>query len=165
MNDARKDQTTCRVPLAGGGFALVDAADRDAVSKYSWHRARRYSVTYAATHLSRSKKVYLHQLIMGDRPGMVIDHKDRDGLNCRRSNMRFATRGSNARNSKPRRHNTSGYRGVYLCKATGRWRAEIRVDGRGIKLGRFDDKESAARAYDAAAKERHGEFAVLNFPA
>ncbi len=61
-------------------------------------------------------------------------------------------------------NNTSGYKGVSLFGRDSKWKAQIQVDGKKRHLGYFDDKIEAAKAYDRAALELHGEFAVLNFP-
>lgn len=116
------------------------------------------------TLIFNGKRTRLHRLIMGNPPGKKVDHRNRHKLDCRRRNLRITDNFGNARNSRFRSHNTSGFRGVHLCNCTGRWRAEIRVNSRGLKLGRFDSKEEAAQVYDAAARIHHGEFAVLNFP-
>jgi len=144
-----------------GGSVLVDDADAALVGAHAWWvDAEGYASGYVD-----GQRVRLHRVLGGDPVGRLVDHRNRNRLDCRRDNLRVADRGGNARNSSVRSHNTSGFRGVYLCRQTGRWRAEIRVNGRAIKLGRFDDKAIAARAYDAAARQHHGEFAVLNFVA
>lgn len=104
----------------------------------------------------------LHRHVAGHPAGMDVDHINRDKLDCRRQNLRLATRQQNSCNAGRRTHNTSGYRGVYLCKFTRRWRAEIRANGAAHKLGRFSDPAEAAAAYDAAAIRLHGDFAVTN---
>ena len=58
--------------------------------------------------------------------------------------------------------NSQGFRGVYFDREHSRWRAEIKFLGRRIKLGRFRSPESAAHAYNCAARKYYGEFAVLN---
>lgn len=63
-----------------------------------------------------------------------------------------------------REGNTSGYRGVSKCKSSGRWHAYISASRKRTFLGSFDTKEDAARAYDEAARELHGDRARLNFP-
>ncbi len=112
-----------------------------------------------------TSKEWLHRAITGAGKGQIVDHINRDKSDNRKINLRLTDRHGNARNSKMRSHNTSGFRGVHMCKCTGLWRAEVRVNGKGKKLGRFSDKTEAARVYDRAAKIYHGAFAVLNFPA
>jgi len=94
--------------------------------------------------------------------GYVIDHINRNGLDNRRSNLRFATVAQNAQNSRMRK-NRSGYKGVWFAKDKGRFRAAIWHNNKRIYLGYFDSPISAAKAYDKAAKRYHKEFAVLNF--
>jgi hypothetical protein len=84
------------------------------------------------------------------------------GLNNQRSNLRPATPTQNRYNQPCRKDSCSGFKGVGIRRK--RWLAKIKVDGKTVHLGMFDDKESAARAYDAAARIHHGEFAYLNFP-
>ncbi len=78
--------------------------------------------------------------------------------------MRLATHSQNCYNKKIRKKGTSKYRGVSLERKTGKWRAKIYFNGKYMNLGSFEIEEDAARAYDAAAKIYHGEFASLNFP-
>ena len=90
---------------------------------------------------------------------MQVDHKNRNGLDNRRDNLRLATHGQNLANSKT--HSESGFKGVEKNKH--RFYASISIDGKTKKLGGYDTPEEAARAYDEAALEQFGEFARINF--
>jgi hypothetical protein len=103
----------------------------------------------------------MHRQIMGS-PRCCVDHKDGNGLNNQRSNLRCCTTSQNNRNSKIYRTNTSGFRGVVWSKKMNRWVAQIRVGGKSFYLGSYCTKNEAARVYDAKAKEVAGEFARLN---
>lgn len=95
--------------------------------------------------------------VYGVEPECQIDH-----INCVRDdnrieNLRVATHQQNQRNRACK--SSSGYKGVYLHKPTGRWNARITTDGRDTSLGYFDTAESAGAAYAKAARERYAEFA------
>jgi len=94
---------------------------------------------------------------------MVVDHKDGNGLNDRRSNLRVCTQQQNLYNSRPHGR-SSRFKGPCWDKAKRRWVVYIRHDGRNVFIGRFRDEAEAARAYDHKAYELFGEYAYLNFP-
>jgi hypothetical protein len=101
----------------------------------------------------------MHTLLM---PGAAqIDHRDGDGLNNRRENLRPATRTQNNANQRKYR-GTSRYKGVSWDVSSRRWRARIHCDHRETSLGQFTSEADAARAYNAAALEHFGEYARLN---
>lgn len=105
----------------------------------------------------------MHRLLVGAERGIEVDHKNRDGLDCRRENLRVATRSQNASNS-PSIGGTSKYKGVNWHRARGKWAAYIKHNMVRKYLGLFLSEQDAACAYDAAAIRMHGEFAYLNFP-
>lgn len=157
---------TVEIPLSRGLVALVD--DRDApplLALGNWHAAPSGRTFYARKNIwsgrERCVTVRMHSLITG---WSLVDHKNRDGLDNRRSNLRPATHGQNMGNQRAARGNTSGFKGVSWHKASQRWVAQIGVAGHRRHLGLFDLPETAALAYDAAALEAFGDFAALNFP-
>jgi len=157
MTSTRIASRTKEIPLTQGYTALVDEEDYERVSQYNWHAHVRPHTIYAARSLGHGKgKQLLHKFLLPDTP--EIDHRDGNGLNCCRDNLRPATHQQNCYNTNKQQ---LGYKGVW--DRDGRYMARIQADGRRKHLGTFDTAEEAAIAYDKAAKELHGEFASLNF--
>ena len=164
------------VELTQGQFAVVDDADLPLVDGYSWcatsktkrGKACWYATTGVQVGGGRQTTCFMHRLILGLQPGdPQVDHRDGDGLNNQRNNLRLATNSQNQANSNgsPSRRK-SRYKGVYWnrdsrYRAGGRWRAEIKVNGR--KMARIARTEiDAARIYNELAIRHFGEFARLN---
>lgn len=153
------------IPLTRGASTIVDAENFDELIKYKWHLS---TEGYAVRRISTGKKsprqtnVPMHRQIMSAITGQMIDHKNGDKLDNRKDNLRFCTRGENARNCRKwRKSSTSGYKGVHLTKNSG-WAAKIYLDSKRIFLGYYKTQEEAALAYNKAAILYHGEFAKLN---
>ena len=94
-------------------------------------------------------------------PDCDVYHRDRDKDNNRRDNFRLASRTQNNGNT-PNRGGTSKYKGVSFRASRNYWVAWIQHGGKNKYLGRFHDEKKAAEAYNEAAKELFGEFALLN---
>lgn len=144
--------------LSRGKIALVDDEDFEYVSQWKWTALFTSKNWYASRDGS---KILLHRIIMRARSGQIVDHKDRNGLNCQKINLRFCTKSQNQMNRRPR-GGTSRYKGVWLRGDTDRWQAEIHYNYKKVSLGCYNTQEEAAIAYNKAAKEYHGEFANLN---
>jgi len=147
----RKAGNIVEIPLTQGRTAIVDARDFELVRSRVWRLHKSIGTFYAY-----SGRVSLHSLILGRKH---VDHRDGNGLNNRRINLRPATKSQNGANSRAR-HNLTGFRGV--CRFPYSWHAQITVHGEHRYLGAYATKEGAARAYDRAAIAAFGEFAVTN---
>ncbi len=155
------------IPLTRGKAALVDPEDAPKLLVHSWIALRTEWGWYARRNEQRDgRKIYflMHRVILDAPPGTQVDHRNRDGLDNRRVNLRLASPSDNQANQILRSDNTSGYKGVTWHKQTQRWNAQIRVDGSRLHLGLSDTTVEAALAYDKAAQFYFGMFARLNFP-
>lgn len=123
----------------------------------------RYMWYAAASDKGTRKLIKMHRLILNAPHGTEVDHRDGNGLNNTRDNLRLAVGGQNKHNRGPLRNNKSGYKGVWQTKPN-QWGVQITHNSVHIHVGVFTSPEDAARAYDAKAKELFGEFAWLNFP-
>lgn len=153
---------TYHIPLKNGGTAIVDIEDAPLAMQCVWYANRdRGGVVRGvfAGGFGRRVKAMLSRAIMAPGAGLVVDHINGDPLDNRRCNLRVCTQKQNIWNRKKPKSNTSGFKGARLDKKTGKWIAYIAKNGRRWHLGTFRTPERAHRAYVAAAKVLHGEFA------
>lgn len=148
-----------RIEVRPGTFVLLDTRDRHFADGGSLCLSNGYitvNIDGKNTHLGRA--------VLAAPKGLFVDHINMDPLDNRRKNLRFATKAQNMHNRRRPRHNSTGFKGVYFNKATGKWDAYISANKRRTYLGAFLSAEAAARAYDLKAAAIHGEFARPNFP-
>lgn len=149
------------IPLSQGKVALVDVEDYDYLSKSKWCVEKTNNNVYYATK-NWSKGIKMHNAIMRTKKGEQVDHRNHNGLDCRRSNLRTCTSAQNARNRRISSRNTSGYKGVSYVKSRNCWVACIHINSKNKNLGYFINKEEAALAYNEAAIKYYKEFANIN---
>lgn len=146
-----------KIPVGHGRFALCDEVDYENLRQIIWAVAGGYVKGW-----HKGEKVQMHALVMPTNGW--TDHINGNCLDNRRANLRPCTASQNAANTRVRRRNKLGIKGVDF-KADCRfrpYRAQIMKDGKKILIGMFADAETASAAYQAKAKELFGEFAYVS---
>ena len=146
------------LPITGGAVE-IDGPDAPLVSGLAWRVTKSGACKYAVAWVG-PKLVPMHRLIMDAKPGQEVDHKNGDGLDNRRANLRLATRSQNAKNRRATERCSSPFKGVSVKGR--KFVVQIKQNGQCLKIGTFDSEHRAARAYDAAASLFHGPFARTN---
>lgn len=162
-----------------GASVLVDDSDLLLVSEFLWTtRAafgdRKTAYAFRSRRAGDSLPAAMHRLIMGAKPGQIVDHRNGNGLDNRRENLRLCTARENAQN-KARyaalKRASGSFLGVTYNRRARLWTAAIRAgtpdengEARPISLKYYVTALEAAKAYDSAAAHYFGAFAALNFP-
>lgn len=144
----------------GQKICLVDDEDFDYLSKLKWYVLKNSKTFYANTIID-GKTFKMHRMIMNVKTGEFIDHRDHDGLNNCKSNLRICTRSQNAMNAT-RSTNKYGYKGVSYKKSHRRFVARVEVNGKTTYFGSCKTAREAAIIYNEHALKHYGEFANLN---
>jgi len=149
-------------PKYGAKVTAFDPEDVALVTHNRWTLRKDGRRFYAMTHVPRPggrcedrDSVFMHNVILGVKG---VDHKDCDGLNNTRDNLRRASDLQNNRNARKMLGTESQYKGVH--RKGKNWMAQASY----VRLGVFATEEEAARAVDNYASANYGEFARLNFP-
>jgi hypothetical protein len=155
------------IKLTQGKETIVDDDVYEWAKEFKWYAANWKTGFYAGRggkqiNKKREPNIALHREIMNPPKGFMVDHINGNTLDNRRENLRICTNTQNQKNSKLSKTNTSGYKGVSWHIVENKWIARIRVNGKLIHLGYFDDILLAAKAYDEAAIKYNGEFAKGN---
>jgi len=145
-------------------YALVDKDLYEYLSQFSWTLRRGYATAYID-----GQNVDMHWLILERRGGFQIDHKNRNILDNRKHNLRYATYVENQMNTTSRL-GTSDYKWVGYHQLNGYWRVRVRVPGEAYskEISGFQCEHLAALAGNmrAIAVARHvgarEEFLLLN---
>jgi hypothetical protein len=155
------DKEIMTINLGAGQLAQIGDEDRAVVAGYRWKPVF-LGKWYCHAYDQESRRwVFLHHLIaLQPIPPFLcaamplVDHRAGDGLNCQRSNLRYATHAQNMQNSAVRLSvRQSRFKGGRMA---GQWRAQIKAHGHQRHLGHFATGEAAAEAYNAAASECFG---------
>jgi len=156
-------------PKYGIKEVLIDDKDYNKIKNYRWYIYKKPTETtfYVRSSIYHNKKrgvLLLHRIILEAKKGQIIDHINRNGLDNRKSNLRFCTVSQNSINSKCYKNSTTKIKGVsyFKCTQNGRtyhyWTARIYINKKAKSLGYFKDSLSAAKAYRDAAIKHYGEF-------
>ena len=146
----------------------IDDEDYNEIKKYHWFTQHNGHATYAATHITQDKLMLMHRLILKLKEGEICDHKDHNGLNNQRNNIRQTTSQNNSANqTKTRTYKNlptmSKYKGVSWNRNYMKWFSQIGHNHKTLYLGIYTSEIEAAKAYDKKALELYGEHAYTNF--
>src|SRR5678815_2749804 len=146
------------IKLTQGKRAIVDDQMYPLLALHKWQAKKDGRRWYAVTWIRR-RDIKMHQLLCPCRAGYVPDHINGNGLDNRRENLRPSTHQKNCANGT-RKAGGTGYRGSYWDKWKKKFVSKIMVKGKLKHLGQFYNAKDAGRAYDRAAREIYGEFAL-----
>lgn len=160
INDDAAEIILCDQTGKEAARAIIDINDVEKVKNYKWHIVKREEQLVPAATINK-RSVYLSNFIMEFKPSgrVIIDHKDRKPLNCRKHNLRKCTMRQNTWNRGISKNNTSGHKGVSWDKNKKKWDARITVNEKQIFIGAFNDLTVAAEEYNEAARKHYGRFA------
>jgi len=153
------------IPLTRGQFAIVDDADFDWLNQWKWYAAWQplgqcyYALRRPSVWTGKRPTIIMHRFILAAPDGMKVEHENHNTLDNQRHNIRIATHAQNMHNSRKRRNNTTGFKGVCWQSERRKFYAQICLNRKNKFLGYFDKPEDAHAAYVKAATELHGKFA------
>ena len=137
-----------------------DKEDYDLVSQYCWDIDSQNGYAKTIDKINNTGKLYLHRLVMGcsKGDGIIIDHINRNRVDCRKNNLRTVNEIQSAINKGIKINNTSGKVGVSWNKKLNKWESYITVDKKRLCLGLFNDFNDAEKVRIEAEEKYFGEY-------
>lgn len=149
--------------LSDGSIAVCDGCFYERVKTHNWSISHGYAY-FTDNNTSPRRTEKLHNFILNHTPSdVIIDHINGNKLDNRLVNLRFVSYKENIRNSSSKNNSTSGFKGVSWDSSRNKWIASIQHGGKTHHIGRFDNEEECARAYDKECMRVYGRYAKLNF--
>lgn len=152
------DGVSVEITATNGYKFYIDQTDVEKAKRYKWSVSRAADGVISVTN---SKGEGISTFLMDSHAPYEVDHKDRNRLNNRRSNLRICTHQQNRFNHNLQKNNTSGVSGVRLNKARNKYVARIKFCGYDVHLGYYKDFESAVQARNAGADFLFDDFGVI----
>jgi hypothetical protein len=146
---------TKEIRLTRGKVAIVDDEDYPVLAQFKWMAlsSTTWGIWYAARYITgtngKQHALLMHRVVNDTPDGLLTDHRNGDGLDNRRSNLRTATHAQNMQNIRQRKHWSSQYRGVSWDAKAGKWRARAWSNNVCTRLGWFTEEEDAAAVVSA----------------
>lgn len=138
---------------------LLDREDEHLFGECNWYISPQGYVTSGGNTNLLFKDLLLHRVVLGAKKGQFVDHINGNKLDNRRQNLRLCNQSQNGANTKMRKNNTSGYKGVTWITTANKWKAQIMINRKMYNLGLFGAPEEANLAYKTRALLEWGEFA------
>lgn len=156
------------IKLTQDRWVMVDDEDYHWLMQWKWHAKKGRTTYYAVSGTNITGKpgkhgIRMHRFILNTPDDKEVDHKNHNGLDNRRRNIRNCTVAENQHNQRPQAGGTSRFKGVCRWKG-GKWVAGIYTNNKRVHLGIYGTEHGAAIAYDNHAQQLWGGFACLNFP-
>ena len=155
-----------RIKLTQGKYAIVDDDMFDYLNQWKWYYSKFPNRRTVAAWIKGNyqQPIYMHRQIMSCPPGLIVDHRNHNGLDNQRRNLRICTNAENIQNQRIHKgKKTSKYKGVIWARQKQKWRADIQCLTVRHFIGLYKTEIQATKAYDARAKKLFGEYAYLNF--
>lgn len=153
------------IQLTQGKVTLVDDEDYKHLNQWKWYAHKGTKTFYVVRYTNINGKqeiIYMHRIIMNTLNNQEVDHKDHNGLNNQKYNLRNCTKTQNQANKKKRINCSSKYKGVCWHNFAQKWQSLIKINYTQKHLGYYASELEAALAYNKVAKELFGDFALLN---
>lgn len=154
------------INLTKGKVALVDDEDFEGLNQFKWHASwngYNWYVERNSSALDGKKKIFrMHRQILNAQKGVPVDHRNGNGLDNQKHNLRLCTNQQNSFNQrKARKNNKLGIKGVRWREDIKKFNARIKINGKEIHLGSFNVMGDADSAYRIAEEKYFGEFSRL----
>jgi len=150
------------IKTKSGHEILIDEEDWGRVKDKNVFVIKPRNIQYAIFR-NNGELTYLHRFLVNAPEEMMVDHRDNNGLNNQRYNLRCCTNSQNQHNrEKTKRLTSSKFKGVHYATAKRKWLARVTVNRKLMFIGEFYTEIDAARAYNKKAEELIGEYACLN---
>lgn len=151
------------VETTNGYTVYISECDVDLVSGLTLYAKTRTDIVVGVNCVHKGRTTVLSRVLLGISDGRYeVDHLNGNPLDNTRGNIRVCTRQQNLLNKSKYKNNKSGYKGVYLRKDTGLFRAELNINKKRYRSDGHKTAKEAAAAYNKLAKKFHGIFANLN---